>query len=134
MGRKQMATAVKIVTWVFSGASFTATVAAIFFLGGAWKEFEGLKETVETHCAEQKVALQEMESKREKLSEKVEADRKIYSNQQSERDKEQDRVYEMFGANLSDVNGRVQAMQGKLDSVGGDVAIIKQLLMKRPGP
>ncbi len=156
MGRRQMKVGTTIVK-ILNGISPIAAIAALAVVIGGYFEFramgktlddqttaietmakksdlDNLSLTVKENFSRQEQADKEIEARREALAKEIERDRKDYATQQREVDQEQNRVYEMFGANLNDVNGRVQAMQGKLDSVGGDVTIIKQLLMKRPGP
>lgn len=128
------ATAGKIVTWIFSGISFTATVTAIFFLGGAWKEFEKLKDTVKVHCEEQKGVVAEMEAKRERLAEKIEVDRKTYSLEQADRDKYQDGNLMAQTEGIASLRTDVAIVKERVQRTAEDVAFIREYVMKHPSP
>ncbi|RPJ39646.1 MAG: hypothetical protein EHM35_01835 [Planctomycetaceae bacterium] len=131
----------RITTWIVNGISVGAVVTALIVVGRQSKDYEVVKKTLadlqttlDDHSDRQEAALEEVERRREALAKEIERDRKDYSDRQERRDIGQDNVYVMFGENLSDVNGQVQAIQSKVDSIGGDVAIIKQILMQKPGP
>lgn len=101
---------------ILNGVSPVAAVACIFFLGGAWHEFGLLKDTVESHCAKQ-----------EDTAEKLEVARIASWEKQATVDRQQDAVWEMFGSNLA-------RLEGKVDSAGTDLTIIKGILMAVPDP